>query len=92
MWLMGQLSSQLLKAPDQSKLDLDFVLEMAKKATEDGESRGPVAWSALARAFEAKQDWAAAIKVWSRILELDLSSFDKNSVKARLDKLKREKQ
>jgi thiol-disulfide isomerase/thioredoxin len=86
--LMGQLAGQLLTAPDKSKLDMDFVVEMAKKASGNGESDDPVALSALARAFEAKGDNTAAIKVWTRMLELDDPIVDKDSLKARLDKLK----
>ena len=86
--LIGQLVGQLLSAPDKSKVDMDFVLAMAKKASRNGESDDPVALSALARAFEAKEDNAAAIKVWTRMLELDDPVIDKDGLKARLDKLK----
>ena len=85
---VGQLVGQLLSAPDKSKLDMDFVLAMAKKASRNGESADPVALSALARAFEAKEDNAAALKVWTRMLELDDPIIDKDSLKARLEKLK----
>ncbi len=88
--LIGQLVGQLLNAPNKSKLDMDFVLEMARKASRNGESDDPVALSALARAFEAKEDNAAAIKVWTRMLELDDPITDKDGLKARLDKLKTE--
>lgn len=86
--LVGQLVGQLLSAPDKSKLEMDFVLDMAQKASRNGKSDDPVALSALARAFEAKEDNAAAIKVWTRMLELDDPVIDKDSLKARLDKLK----
>jgi len=86
--LIGQLVGQLLGAPDKSKLDMDFVLAMARKASRNGESDDPVALSALARAFEAKQDKAAAIKVWTKMLQLDDPIIDKDSLKTRLDKLK----
>ncbi len=86
--LIGQLVGQLLSAPDKSKVDIDFVLDMAKKASNNGESNDPVALSALARAFEAKEDIASAIRVWTKMLELDDPLIDKDSLKARLDKLK----
>jgi thiol-disulfide isomerase/thioredoxin len=86
--VIGQLVGQLLSAPDKSKLDMDFVIEMARKASRNGESDDPVALSALARSFEAKEDNAAAINVWTRMLGLDDPSIDKESVKARLEKLK----
>lgn len=86
--LMGQLVGQLLNGPDKSKLDMDFVLETASKAARNGESDDPVALSALARAFEAKGEKAAAIKVCMKMLELDDPVIDKDGVKARIDRLK----
>jgi len=86
--LMGQLVGQLLSGPDKSKLDMDFVLMTAMKAANNGESDDPVALSALARAFEAKGEKAASIKVWMKMLELDDPVIDKDGVKARIDDLR----
>ena len=86
--LMGKLVGELLKAPDQSQLDLDFVLVTAKKAARNGESDDPVALSALARASEAKEDYAGAVKAWTKMLELDDALVAKESVKARLEELR----
>lgn len=86
--LMGQLVGQLLSGPDKSKLDIDFMLETARKASGNGDSDDPVALSALARAFEVKGDDAAAIEVWKKMLELDDPVIDKDTVRTRIDKLR----
>ena len=86
--LMGKLVGELLKAPDQSQLDLDFVLATAKRAARNGESDDPFALSALARASEAKEDYAGAIKAWTKMLELDDGLVVRESVKARLEELR----
>ncbi|MGB8852501.1 MAG: TlpA disulfide reductase family protein [Pirellulales bacterium] len=86
--LMGQLVGQLLSGPDKSQLDMDFVLATAMKASKNGESDDPVALSALARAFEAKGEKAASIKVWMKMLELDDPVIDKDGVKAQIDNLR----
>ena len=85
---MGQLVGQLLSGPDKSQLDMDFVLATAMKASKNGESDDPVALSALARAFEAKGEKAASIKVWMKMLELDDPVIDKDGVKAQIDNLR----
>jgi thiol-disulfide isomerase/thioredoxin len=86
--LMGQLIGQLLSGPEKSKLDMDFVLETARKASENGDSDDPVALSALARAFEARGDDAAAMEVWKKMLDLDDPVIDKDTVRARIDTLR----
>jgi thiol-disulfide isomerase/thioredoxin len=86
--LMGELAGALLTAPDKSKLDLDFVLEAANTATHNGESDDPVALSALARAFEARGEKAASIKVWTKMLELDDPLIEKDGLRARIDQLR----
>jgi len=86
--LMGQLVGQLLSGPDKSRLDMNFVLNMAKKAARNGESDDPVALSALARALEARREHAASIRVWMRMLELDDPVIDKDGVRARIDSLR----
>lgn len=86
--LMGQLVGQLLSGPDTSKLDMDFVLGMARKASRDGDSDDPVALSALARALEAKGENTASIRVWTKMLELDDPVIDKDGVRARIDNLR----
>lgn len=86
--LLGRLVGQLLQAPDKSQLDLEFILMSAKKAARNGESDDPSALSALARAFEAKEDYAAAIKVWTTMLELDNGLVAKDGVKAKIEMLR----
>lgn len=86
--LMGQLVNALLTALDKSKLDMDFVFATASKASRNGESDDPVALSALARAFEARGEKAASIKVWTKMLELDDPVIDKDGIRARIDKMR----
>jgi hypothetical protein len=86
--LMGKLVGQLLSSPDKSQLDMDFMPETAKKASQNGESDNPFALSPLARALEAKGDNAASIKVWTKMLELDDPVINKDGVRARIDNLR----
>jgi cytochrome c-type biogenesis protein CcmH/NrfG len=67
---------------------MDFVIETARKASGNGDSDDPVALSALARAFEARGDDAAAMEVWKKMLELDDPVIDKDTVRARIDTLR----
>jgi thiol-disulfide isomerase/thioredoxin len=86
--LTGQLAGALLTAPDKSKLDLDFVLAAAKQASRNGASDDPVALSALARAFEARGEKAACVKVWTKMLQLDDPLIDKDGIRARIDTMR----
>ena len=86
--LMGQLVGQILSSPDKSKLDMNLVLETARKASRNGESDDPVALSAFARALQAKGENAASIRVWTKMLELELPVVDKDGVRARIEDLR----
>lgn len=88
--LMVALCNELLKAPDMSQIDLDYVLQIAKKASKNGESGGAQELSLLARAYEAKGDKAEAVKFWTKMLELDDPAIDKSGLKRRLDRVKAE--
>jgi hypothetical protein len=86
--MMGKLVGQLLSAPDKSKLDMTFVLDVARKAARNGDSDDPVALSALARALEASGENAASIRVWTKMLELDDPVVDNDGVRARIENLR----
>lgn len=88
--IMVALCNVLLKAPDMSQIDLDYVLNIAKKASKNGESDVAQELSLLARAYEAKGDKAEAVKVWTKMLESNDPAIDQSWLKRRLDDLKAE--
>ena len=87
--ILGHLASEMLKFDDRSRIDLDRVLELARKADPDGDSMDPVSLSALARAYEAKGRHAEVIVIWERMLGVGNPMIDADSVRARIKEAKR---
>lgn len=86
--ILGHLASEMLKIDDRSKIDLDRVLELARKGAADGDSIDPVSLSALARAYAAKGRHAEEIVIWERMLRLENPMVDDEGVRARIREAK----
>jgi thiol-disulfide isomerase/thioredoxin len=86
--LTGMLVTKLMSAADKSKLDMDLVLAVAKQASRNGGSDDVIALNALAHVYEAKEDYAAAVKVLKKMLDRDDPMIVKDNLKVRIEKLK----